>query len=72
MFLNLLTRLSPSKVFCAGLDGYHESGNNYYLSRLVFSQDSERIHSLNTAIKTKIRELSRLIKIEFITESLYA
>lgn len=72
MFLNLLTKLSPAKVFCAGMDGYVEGDKNYYLQRLAFTQDIEHIRSLNTAIKARIKELSHLLQIEFVTESLYA
>ncbi len=71
MLLNLLLRLSPKKVYLAGLDGYSIGKNNYYLTRLQFNQDADYMLAINKAITTKIADLRKSLNIEFITPTLY-
>lgn len=71
MLMNLLTRLKPSKVFLAGLDGYDIGTSNYYLDRLVLPQEAERMAALNKAISSKINDLRQALAIEFVTPSKY-
>lgn len=70
MLLNLLTKLSPSQVFLAGLDGYTENGNNFYHERLSLSNQNN-VKDLNSAMSEKIKELSSVLAIHFVTPSLY-
>lgn len=70
MLLNLLVRLKPAKVFLAGLDGYKQNGNNYYLNRLNL-QKSDYYKELNKAMTTKIKSIRHDLSVEFITPSLY-
>ena len=71
MFLNLLIKLSPSKVFIAGMDGYETTSNNYYQNRLSLKHDAEQAISINKAVSKRIVQLSKLLDIEFITPSHY-
>lgn len=71
MFLNLLVKLSPAKVFIAGMDGYGNANDNYYSSRLQIGVDLERTNELNSAISRRLEQLSNQIKIEFITPTKY-
>ena len=70
MLLNLLVKLNPSKVYLAGLDGYKENESNFYQERLNMSKQ-ENVGELNAAMTERIRELSNVISVEFITPSLY-
>lgn len=71
MLLNLLLKLSPNKIYIAGLDGYSTSGNNYYLERLDMPINAENIDLRNKAIAEKLLELDQKLNIEFITPTLY-
>jgi 4-hydroxy 2-oxovalerate aldolase len=71
LILNLLVKLKPTKVYLAGLDGYSFEKNNYYAERLNLLQDKENILAQNKAMKNKIADLSKKMKIEFLTPSMY-
>jgi len=72
MALNLLCKLSPSKIYLAGLDGYSLEKNNYCQDRLNIEQDKTHLIKINQAIRDKIKELiSCKLSIEFVTPSLY-
>lgn len=71
MLLNMLTKLSPAKVFIAGMDGYAVNNANYYQERLILKLDSERAMSLNEAISKRVRQLCTQLEIVFITPTLY-
>lgn len=70
MLLNLLVKLNPSKVYLAGLDGYKENESNFYQERLNMSKQ-DNVGELNAAMTERIRELSSILSIEFVTPSLY-
>lgn len=71
MLLTLLTKLSPAKVFIAGMDGYISGQNNYYKERLTMSHNAEQVHLLNEAISKRLEQLSHQLDIKFITPTLY-
>lgn len=71
MVLNLLLKLSPAKVYLAGLDGYSLTGSNYYQERLQISQDKEHILAMNKAITEHLGEMKHKLPLEFVTPSLY-
>lgn len=71
MLLNMLTKVSPAKVFIAGMDGYTVRNANYYQERLAMKHDSERVLSLNEAISKRLSQLCTQLYIEFITPTLY-
>ena len=71
MLLNLLIKIMPGEVLLAGLDGYRIGADNYYQQRLDFSQCGESYLIKNQEIKNKIASLSRVLRISFVTPSLY-
>lgn len=71
MFLNLLTKCAPAKVFIAGMDGYAVTNANYYQDSLSMKHDSEQAIALNEAISKRLGQLCTLFNIEFITPTLY-
>ena len=71
MLLKLLTKLSPNKVFLAGLDGYEVNAVNYYQDRLSFKHDAKTVQELNDAISKYILDLRKSLAIEFVTPSKY-
>ncbi len=71
MFLNLLVKIQPAKVFLAGFDGYNVDGKNYYQNRLQFSQDKETLAAINKSTTRKVVELKHHLNIEFLTTSIY-
>lgn len=71
MLLKLLNKLSPNKVFLAGLDGYEVNSVNYYQDRLTFKHDAKRVIQLNQAISKYILDLQKDLFIEFVTPSKY-
>ena len=71
MFLNLLAKISPAKVYIAGMDGYDVSLDNYYSERLRIGGDVEKANELNIAISRRLKQLNNLLQIEFITPTKY-
>lgn len=71
MLLNMLTKLSPARIFIAGMDGYAAARGNYYQDRLALKHDTEQAEALNEAITKRIGQLSGQLDIEFITPTLY-
>ena len=71
MLLKLLTKLSPNKVYLAGLDGYDVNSENYYQDRLTIKHDAKRIFDLNQSISKYIVDLRKNLNIEFVTPSKY-
>lgn len=71
MALNLLQKLSPRKVYIAGMDGYSLEKENYYQERMNLIQDNGYALEMNKAIKHRISEIRQTINIEFLTPSLY-
>lgn len=71
MLLNLLCRLNPAKVFLAGMDGYAIDKTNYYESQIQLNPDAELMKAMNKAVKVRIKELSQVLNIQFVTPSLY-
>ena len=71
MFLNLLTKLTPSKVFIAGMDGYDTSARNYYQDSLALRHNEDQAHAINEAVSKRIKQLSHQLDIQFITPSYY-
>ena len=71
MALELLYKLGVNTVYLAGLDGYKAGGRNYYQERLVLNQDKDNIELINSKLSEKISEMSKKLKITFVTPSLY-
>lgn len=71
MFLNLLLKLGPKKVYIAGMDGYDLDNKNYYQDRLVLQHNAEQVQMLNESVTKRIKQLANLLDIEFITPSHY-
>ena len=71
MFLNLLVKIQPAKVFLAGFDGYNVDGKNYYQNRLQLCQDKETLVAINKLTTRKVVELKHHLNIEFLTTSIY-
>lgn len=71
MALELLYKLGVNTVYLAGLDGYKAEGSNYYQERLVLNQDKDNIELINSKLSKKISDMSKKLKIEFVTPSLY-
>ena len=71
MFLNLLAKISPAKVYIAGMDGYDVSLDNYYSERLRIGGDVEKANELNIAISRRLKQLNNLLQIVFITPTKY-
>ncbi|WP_195532331.1 aldolase catalytic domain-containing protein [Bacteroides finegoldii] len=71
MFLNMLAKFSPAKIYIAGMDGYGITNSDYYQDRLVIKHDMEQAIALNAAISKRIEQLKNQLNIEFITPTLY-
>lgn len=71
MFLNLLTKVKPAKVYLAGMDGYDASTKNYYQERLDMKHSPEQSQMLNKAVSKRLKQLSLQLNLEFITPTYY-
>lgn len=72
MMLHILNDLGKTSIFLAGFDGFSETKrNNYFNEHLELYTDTERLISVNHALKERIEELGKQIDIQFVTTSLY-
>ncbi len=71
LFLNALVRLGIKKVSLAGFDGYSLHGQNYFTNEHNYAFDNDTESERNSNISKALSFMSRKIKINFITNTLY-
>lgn len=71
MFLKLLERILPQKVYLAGFDGYTPDDVNYFDVNKEYSFVKEKADFLNEYGSRFIRESAKKLPIEFITPTKY-
>lgn len=71
MFLKLLERIRPQKVYLAGFDGYTPDDVNYFDVNKEYSFVKEKADFLNEYGSRFIRESAKKLPIEFITLTKY-
>lgn len=71
MLLRLLIDLGVKDVKIAGMDGYNSKNINVYVDENTFFDFSKEADKRNQLIKKEISDLSKSIKIQFITPSCY-
>lgn len=71
LLFSLFLKINKKEVFLAGFDGYRKDGLNYYDSYHNLVVDNEGSLKENVVLKESIKKISKLIKINFITETLY-
>lgn len=69
MLLKFLSTISPKHVYLAGMDGYSLEKNYFDTS---FDYDFAHIENRNMLIQESLRQLAKVIKIDFLTRSDYA
>ena len=73
MLLNLLRRCGAQEAALAGFDGFqHRDSGNYYRDDLDFRIDETEIRERQERIRHQLGELSRQMKLTFLTPSVYA
>ena len=68
MFLKFLASIDVKSVFIAGMDGYSKE-QNYFDTTLDY--EFSHIENRNQLIQKNITELCKLLKINFVTTSIY-
>ena len=72
ILLNLLINMGIKEIFICGFDGYSAYPKDNYFDESLSMGTSLNIKlKKNKLIKKAVKELSKVIKINFITESLY-
>lgn len=72
MCLNLMKKINVKQIFLVGFDGFEENQiDNYVKKELVWNVDSYKLQNMNEAIKKYIRNLKKVMTINFVTESCY-
>lgn len=71
MLLKLLQRCGALEVFLAGFDGFQEDQENYYSEELYFQVNTNDIEEKRGRIQKQLKEMSRTMKLYFLTPSLY-
>ena len=71
MFLKLLERIRPQKLYLAGFDGYTPDDVNYFDVNKEYSFVKEKADFLNEYGSRFIRESAKKLPIEFITPTKY-
>lgn len=72
LLLAALAKTGVKEAALAGFDGYSASGENYFDMKYEFGGNDEYYIKSNEVTINGLRELSKLITIRFITESLYS
>ena len=72
MLLYAIVKAGVQEVALAGFDGYSSSGENYFDVKYEFGGNDEYYFRSNEITINGLRELAKLIKIGFITQSLYS
>lgn len=72
ILLNLLINIGVQEIFIAGFDGYSANPkDNYFNEKLSMGTSLNIKLNKNKSIRKAVKEISKCIKINFITESLY-
>lgn len=71
MLLKLLVAIGVKEVAIAGMDGYSSYQSSNYFDHQLEYDFSKGIEQRNALISEEIRELQKLIKIRFITRTVY-
>ncbi len=73
MLLQLFTALGKQKVYIAGFDGYSTNPkDNYFDEQLSLGTSLSLKLQKNGLIRDRVKEISKQIEVEFITESMYS
>lgn len=67
-----LIKVGIKEVFLTGFDGFTPTNSNYYEPAFSFAENDEHNSQTNNNIISGLQELSKEIKIDFLTDSLYA
>lgn len=71
MMINFLLQSSLTEVYVAGVDGFSVTRNNYNYDEKDAIVDEDAIHNLNKSIQQALQVLSKSIRINFLTRSLF-
>lgn len=72
MLIKFLISLGVGEILVAGMDGYsHEQEENYADENLVLNTKKENLDALNRGMEKVLSNLSRYVKIRFVTEEKY-
>ncbi|MFB7138208.1 aldolase catalytic domain-containing protein [Gottfriedia sp. NPDC056225] len=73
MLLNLLNRLSVSKIYLAGFDGFTlDKLTNYFSPELINNMEMEELVKKNKDIRKQLLLLEKTMKVNFVTTSIYS
>lgn len=71
MLLRAMMRISVRKVYCAGFDGYSETGDNYLKSDMEYWFTRRKVADFNGYAVKCLKEFEDKLEVNFITESVY-
>lgn len=71
MFIKFLISLNMKNVTLAGFDGFSDKADGQYAEKYLSYNTNIDYHKQNILIGEKVKELSKNIKIDFLTESCY-
>ena len=71
MLLNVLVRAGIRNAACAGFDGYHYHGDNYFSADMDYQIAREKSLGINQYVIGTLERLKGTLELEFITDSCY-
>lgn len=72
MCINLMKKIGVDCITLAGFDGFsQEMKDNYYESTMWVDVETERLKQINAATSRKLSQLSKQIKIKYLTNTIY-
>ena len=72
MCINLLQRIGVDKIYLAGFDGFQNKiVDNYFDASMYMDVHDEQLMQVNDAISKKVAQLSNVMELVFVTDSVY-
>lgn len=71
MLLKVMMRAGVGTVYCAGFDGYSETGDNYFNPSMEYWFSRRKAKEFNGYVTETLASIKNMIEVKFITDSYY-
>lgn len=71
MLLRAMMKVNVRQVYCAGLDGYSEKGENYFKPDMEYWFTKREVATFNGYVMKCLQEFRSRLEVDFVTTSLY-
>lgn len=71
MLLRAMMKVNVRQVYCAGLDGYSEKGENYFKPDMEYWFTKREVATFNGYVMKCLQEFRSRLEVDFVTTSFY-